>query len=1004
VANNTTTIRFNVNTATIRELKAELKRVQEEMQRMRSAGQSGTSAYNNLKNSAKSLTTEIRGLNRELKGQDSTLKLTGAQLLEIGENMSVVGYAIKSGFEQLSSIISDFVNEANKLQAATIGLKSVADFKGIDPNAATNSIKNLDLVRNGLLTVSEASLSLKNLLATGFDLEESIQLIQRFGDAASFGRQGSLEFGYAVVSATEGLKNGNSNLVDNAGVTKNLSVILKEAGKSEKDMQNIQSDSSVKRALYNGLLKETQAQLGDASRLTDTYAGSEAKLNARITESKQTLGIFFQNALKPILDILNGLDKSTLTWVIGIGAITTALLVLIPTVYALIAAFAALNITTGGVLIILGAVATLIAGGAILASLSEDAQIANQTIEETSGNISSLKQELEDLKNVSGSLKLGGDGAEPEGIERLNEKYPTLIKNIKDETINKQILNDEINETIKLRELELQANEELISAQITTEVDELTQAYLEQQEVLADTKDETEELNELVQKGEMLDPWFIVGTVEATPDKLREMNLELAKGNVELAKGKLLGVQLADSFARMITEGLKTGKIVQVWNEVQDRLDVVGLKAGDVQNAFARLGSDGVASILGISKAIEGSAKLTAMWAEIWRLAQLAMGGNVQAAGEAYALWQQLQKEAANIQTKAPRTSSTGTGKTRTKETEDPNLKKFREDLEDIKREISLAEEEAKQKGTKVSSFYLIAQKLRIRNLQEIVRLISDADDKEDARLEILKEENSITDKIKRSWDEINKKYFSGDLLDTFKKRGDEMEKLYKRISNALEKIKEQETALIENNFARKRAEINEKFRNETEGLDRNISGEGEVIDNAIKIRDKELKDVDIEQAEAVTNNILSIGQQLVSMLGIGADTFAAKLINGLSSGISLANSILQLLSNLGSGGLSGGIFGILGSIFSGIFKAEGGPVTGGSPYIVGERGWEVFVPNSSGTIIPHHVAKSAINNVVNVPQQQSPNIYLGGNIPWEDLVIKVMPKVEKHFKKVRFS
>jgi len=34
--------------------------------------------------------------------------------------------------------------------------------------------------------------------------------------------------------------------------------------------------------------------------------------------------------------------------------------------------------------------------------------------------------------------------------------------------------------------------------------------------------------------------------------------------------------------------------------------------------------------------------------------------------------------------------------------------------------------------------------------------------------------------------------------------------------------------------------------------------------------------------------------------------------------------------------------------------RATGGPVTAGSPYLVGERGAELFVPGSSGTIVPH--------------------------------------------------
>lgn len=41
-------------------------------------------------------------------------------------------------------------------------------------------------------------------------------------------------------------------------------------------------------------------------------------------------------------------------------------------------------------------------------------------------------------------------------------------------------------------------------------------------------------------------------------------------------------------------------------------------------------------------------------------------------------------------------------------------------------------------------------------------------------------------------------------------------------------------------------------------------------------------------------------------------------------------------------------------------FRASGGPVTAGRPYIVGERGWEVFVPPASGYIVNHNDAVAA--------------------------------------------
>ena len=46
--------------------------------------------------------------------------------------------------------------------------------------------------------------------------------------------------------------------------------------------------------------------------------------------------------------------------------------------------------------------------------------------------------------------------------------------------------------------------------------------------------------------------------------------------------------------------------------------------------------------------------------------------------------------------------------------------------------------------------------------------------------------------------------------------------------------------------------------------------------------------------------------------------------------------------------------------------KATGGPVSGGTPYIVGEAGPELFVPSSSGTIIPNGGMGGSVNITIN--------------------------------------
>ena len=52
--------------------------------------------------------------------------------------------------------------------------------------------------------------------------------------------------------------------------------------------------------------------------------------------------------------------------------------------------------------------------------------------------------------------------------------------------------------------------------------------------------------------------------------------------------------------------------------------------------------------------------------------------------------------------------------------------------------------------------------------------------------------------------------------------------------------------------------------------------------------------------------------------------------------------------------------------------RAHGGPVTAGAPYIVGERGPELFVPQTSGTVIPNINQSSVINVSVSVDARGS--------------------------------
>ena len=213
----------------------------------------------------------------------------------MGKSFKAVGIAAVAMTAAFVAGVKKVVDAASEMERSMLGLETVAEAFEIQASDATDAAK--ELAADGLLSVRDAAEGLKNLLATGFSLPEAIDLMNAFRDSAAFNRQGTLEFGQAIVGATQGLKNQNSIMVDNAGITKNLSNILKEAGFSASELSNVTSDLTVRTALYNGILQEASIFQGDASKLTGTYAGKVSLLKTEMFNLSVTIG----ELLKPVV-------------------------------------------------------------------------------------------------------------------------------------------------------------------------------------------------------------------------------------------------------------------------------------------------------------------------------------------------------------------------------------------------------------------------------------------------------------------------------------------------------------------------------------------------------------------------------------------------------------------------------------------------------------------------------------------------------------------------------
>jgi len=87
-----------------------------------------------------------------------------------------------------------------------------------------------------------------------------------------------------------------------------------------------------------------------------------------------------------------------------------------------------------------------------------------------------------------------------------------------------------------------------------------------------------------------------------------------------------------------------------------------------------------------------------------------------------------------------------------------------------------------------------------------------------------------------------------------------------------------------------------------------------------------------------------------------------------IEQAVSAIKSFLSPFSSstpIGAGGGTVGKFGTFGPNYGIAQRALGGPVSAGSPYLVGERGPELFMPSRGGSIIPNNALGGGSTNVV---------------------------------------
>lgn len=499
---------------------------------------------------------------------------------------AAVAAAATAAFAVIVGAIKSGVDAANQYTSALTGLRSIAE--GTGQNFATMQGALKELTADGLIPVSDAATALKNLLSRGFEAEEAVNILKRLKDAAAYGRQASLSLGEAVRSATEGIRNENSILVDNAGVTKNVAKMWEEYAKQLGKSANDLSLAEKRQAEYNGIMQETRFQIGDAAKYAASFAGTQAELQASTLRTEQAFGNAVQSGLKPFMEMLTplvgglgDLINQNPALVSAIAAGTTAFTGFVAVLVAAKTAADFLKGSLAGMSAVLGwAGVGAVVIGVLVSIASASTQAAQATAEYTQAiqdNIAAARQEQTAIRNYQ-ALVTSGTATHAElaaARQKIIDQSPQLVAGYDAEgnviVASDQVLDQHIaklEETIQKEKelLLLRADETIKTAQ--SNIEALDAERREQERIFNEQsriyEEQTEKVNQLkkawaeaLAAGDTQNASNIgrgIGhaqnqlydaevKMETSLARMREIDEEYAKSQSELSKTRLLQYQ-----------------------------------------------------------------------------------------------------------------------------------------------------------------------------------------------------------------------------------------------------------------------------------------------------------------------------------------------------------------------------------------------------------------------------------------------------------------------------
>ena len=419
--------------------------------------------FDKIKDSASMVTSKIGSAIQSITGQSDNFEDAWSGTL----NRLIVLMGSLFSINKMYSFIKESVTLAGDLESAWFGLATMADKTG---NSFANAQKFItEYTQDGLVTIADAVTSYKTLISAKYTEQQAKDIMIAFKDTAAFGRQQGKTISQAVKDATEGIKNQNSVMTDNAGVTKNLSIMYREYAASIGTTEGKLTEAQKRMAIYEGMLKEAQLSQGNAARAADTFNGRLSRLSATFYNLKTAIGNVFIPVLNLIIPILNNILLALTRFFNGISNLLALIGLKLP------------DISSG-----LGGVSSGIAGvgdeatdtAKDIAGTGSAAKKAAKEINKAFANVDEINV-LNFNKSDSSGSGSGGSGSGVGGLDAgglaettnplagANEKLNEFLKQSLEEKA--KILADGINKALDSIDWEpIKAKAKLIATNITT--------------------------------------------------------------------------------------------------------------------------------------------------------------------------------------------------------------------------------------------------------------------------------------------------------------------------------------------------------------------------------------------------------------------------------------------------------------------------------------------------------------------------------------------------------